>query len=45
MLRAGIVTVRRDDAKGMFYQDLDDTVAAELAKESQPKALELSENS
>ncbi|KAI1142081.1 alpha/beta-hydrolase [Hypoxylon sp. FL0543] len=36
---AGIITVRPEDAKDMFYQDLDDETVAELAKDLRPQSL------
>ncbi|ROV89595.1 hypothetical protein VMCG_09926 [Cytospora schulzeri] len=35
----GIVTVRPEDAKFMFYQDLDEETVAELAKDLQPQSV------
>ncbi|RYP23176.1 hypothetical protein DL765_001261 [Monosporascus sp. GIB2] len=37
---AGIITVRPEDAKDMFYQDLADEAVAELAKDLRPQSLE-----
>ncbi|CAP71581.1 uncharacterized protein PODANS_6_670 [Podospora anserina S mat+] len=37
-LDSGIVTVKPEDVKGMFYQDLDDDTVAELAKELRPQS-------
>ncbi|KUI58959.1 putative pheophorbidase [Cytospora mali] len=36
---AGIVTMRPEDAKFMFYQDMDDETVAELAKDLQPQSI------
>ncbi|KAK0744968.1 Alpha/beta hydrolase fold-1 [Apiosordaria backusii] len=38
-LNDGTVTVKPEDVKGMFYQDLDDDTVAELAKELRPQSL------
>ncbi|KAI1150273.1 alpha/beta-hydrolase [Nemania diffusa] len=37
-LEKGIITILPEDAKGMFYQDLDDETAAELAKALRPQS-------
>ncbi|KAF1952495.1 alpha/beta-hydrolase [Byssothecium circinans] len=37
-LEAGVITVNPEDAKGMFYQDLDDETVAELAKDLRPQS-------
>lgn len=37
--QAGTVTIRPEDVKHMFYQDLDDATVSELAKELQPQSL------
>ncbi|KAH8878965.1 alpha/beta-hydrolase [Thozetella sp. PMI_491] len=37
-LEAGIITVLPEDAKEMFYQDLDEKTAAELAKDLRPQS-------
>ncbi|EMR63016.1 putative prolyl aminopeptidase protein [Eutypa lata UCREL1] len=37
-LEAGIVTVRPEDAKDMFYQDLDDETIAKLVKDLHPQS-------
>ncbi|OTA95527.1 hypothetical protein M434DRAFT_379781 [Hypoxylon sp. CO27-5] len=37
-LEAGIITIRPEDAKDMFYQDLDDETVAELAKDLRPQS-------
>ncbi|SPQ27124.1 b2bc2dc6-a840-44dc-b43c-31d39453e0cb [Thermothielavioides terrestris] len=37
-LEAGIITVRPEDAKAMFYQDMDDATVAELAKDLRPQS-------
>ncbi|KAK8036140.1 alpha/beta-Hydrolase [Apiospora rasikravindrae] len=36
---AGSITILPEDAKDMFYQDVDDATAAELAKDLQPQSL------
>ncbi|KAK7959175.1 Alpha/beta hydrolase fold-1, partial [Apiospora aurea] len=36
---AGSITILPEDAKDMFYQDVDDASAAELAKDLQPQSL------
>ncbi|KAI0014479.1 alpha/beta-hydrolase [Xylariaceae sp. FL0662B] len=36
---AGIITVAPEDAKGMFYQDLDDNTVAQLSKCLRPQSL------
>ncbi|KAI1804212.1 alpha/beta-hydrolase [Daldinia bambusicola] len=38
-LDAGVVTVSPEDAKAMFYQDLDDATIAELAKDLRPQSV------
>ncbi|KAK7751985.1 hypothetical protein SLS62_005947 [Diatrype stigma] len=35
---AGVITVQPEDAKNMFYQDLDDGTVAELAKDLRPQS-------
>ncbi|KAI1209569.1 alpha/beta-hydrolase [Annulohypoxylon truncatum] len=35
---AGIITIRPEDAKDMFYQDIDDETVAELAKDLRPQS-------
>jgi pimeloyl-ACP methyl ester carboxylesterase len=35
----GVITIAPEDAKNMFYQDLDDETVAELAKDLQPQSL------
>ncbi|KAH8681934.1 Alpha/beta hydrolase fold-1 [Xylariales sp. PMI_506] len=37
-LEAGTITVLPEDAKGMFYQDLDDETVAELVKDLRPQS-------
>ncbi|KAI1086143.1 alpha/beta-hydrolase [Rostrohypoxylon terebratum] len=37
-LAAGIITIRPEDAKDMFYQDIDDETVAELAKSLRPQS-------
>ncbi|KAI0892637.1 alpha/beta-hydrolase [Annulohypoxylon nitens] len=37
-LEAGIITIRPEDAKDMFYQDIDDETVAELAKSLRPQS-------
>ncbi|KAK3374772.1 Alpha/beta hydrolase fold-1 [Podospora didyma] len=37
-LEDGIITVRPEDAKDMFYQDMDDDAVAELAKDLRPQS-------
>ncbi|KAI0888722.1 alpha/beta-hydrolase [Annulohypoxylon maeteangense] len=37
-LNAGIITIRPEDAKDMFYQDIDDETVAELAKDLRPQS-------
>ncbi|KAF2690447.1 alpha/beta-hydrolase [Lentithecium fluviatile CBS 122367] len=37
-VQVGIVTVRPEDAKSMFYQELDDGIIAELVKDLQPQS-------
>ncbi|KAJ7461850.1 Alpha/beta hydrolase fold-1 [Mycena galericulata] len=37
-IEAGTVTVRPEDVKDMFYQDLDDATVAELAKDLRPQS-------
>ncbi|KAK8062899.1 Prolyl aminopeptidase protein [Apiospora hydei] len=36
---AGSITILPEDAKNMFYQDVDDTTAAELSKDLRPQSL------
>ena len=38
-MQASTITIHPEDAKSMFYQDLDDETVAELAKELQPQSL------
>ncbi|KAF2012419.1 alpha/beta-hydrolase [Aaosphaeria arxii CBS 175.79] len=38
-LESGIVTVREEDAKNMFYQDIDDGSVAELVRDLRPQSL------
>ncbi|KAH7380272.1 Alpha/beta hydrolase fold-1 [Phaeosphaeria sp. MPI-PUGE-AT-0046c] len=37
-LETGTITIKPEDAKNMFYQDLDDATVEELAKELQPQS-------